>query len=248
MSDQTHPPANVSAPTTVRVDVFRAFVEQAKADPAMLDRLAAVFNYQPPFRRSKPIDPLPFRRMKTVEIAIDDNGPSKPTKRIRLDREALRFGCTIQVTTPASSQVSKPCWSGRAQFRSVTRLQIDALRLRQRKMISQDYLDWLINEVMPLAISNDWMVGLIRISTEKQGTPYAERQVICAERNGLETHCLRNAYLISGEKIIVMLPPFASTTSQGKPLSGSFIMQCRGVHPSDKSKADWKTGDLTIQS
>ncbi|MBB3881112.1 hypothetical protein JYA61_03795 [Sphingomonas pseudosanguinis] len=69
MNNQTHPPANVGAPTTMHVDVFRAFVEQAKADPAMLHRLAAVFNYQPPFRRSNPIVPLPIRRMKTCGSA-----------------------------------------------------------------------------------------------------------------------------------------------------------------------------------
>lgn len=248
MNNQTHPPANVGAPTTMHVDVFRAFVEQAKADPAMLHRLAAVFNYQPPFRRSNPIVPLPIRRMKTIEVAIDDNGPPKPTKRVRPDRQALRFGCTIQVLTPASSQVSKPCWSGRAQFRSVSRLILDAPRLRREKKISQAYLDWLINEVIPMASTHDWMIGCIRIKTEKQGSPYAEQQVICASRVGLESNSLDNAYLITGEKVIAMLPSFVTTTSLGNPLSGSFVLQSRGAHPSDKSKANWKTGDLQVQA
>lgn len=227
-------------------DVFQAFVEQAKADPALLHRLASIFDYKPPFKRSAPVLPLPFERLKTVEVAIDDNGPPKTTKRKRDDRAALRFGCTIQVTTPVSSQVSKPCWRGRAQFREVSRLSLDALRLRREKKISQDYLDWLMKQVIPLATQRDWMIGCIRITTERQGSPYAEQQVILADRQGLEAHALTEAYLLSGRKTLVKLPPFVSTTSLGKPLSGTFVLQSRGARAFDQSKASWATGELEI--
>lgn len=224
--------------------VFQAFIAQARADPTYLSRLAATFNYAPPFKKSAPILPLPFRRLKTVEVAIEDRGQPKASS--RLDRVALQFSCTIQVTTPASSQISKPCWRGRAQFRSPQRMAKDAVRFCREKKIDASYRDWLLQEIIPRCVAQDWMVGCIRIETDGQGTPYAHQQVILADRLGLEAHQLDNAYLLSGDNILVKLPRFVGTYPGGKKLAGGFALQSRGKRSHDASKAGWATGDIEV--
>jgi hypothetical protein len=229
-------------------DIFRAFVEHARADPMHLSRLAAVFNYAAPFKRAAPILPLPFSRMKTVEVSFEDKGPAPQPKGTRPMREALRFQCIIQVTTPLSSQISKPCWRGRAQFRLPSRMLHDAAAMRKSKKISIEYLDWLTTEVVPLAAANDWLIGCIRITTEAQGTPYADRQIILVDRVGAEAHQLDTAYLLSGEGILARLPPFVKTYPNGKQLAGSFALQSRAIRANDQSKLAWATGEMEVTS
>lgn len=227
--------------------IFQAFVDLAEQDPKILHRLAAKFKYRAPFKESKPITGLPINKLKTVEIGIDDKGEEKTTKRVRPDREALRFSCAIQVTTPSSSQVSLPCWTGRAQFRSPARMTKDVAVMLTKKLISKTHHDWLVSDIIPLALANDQMIGCIRVTTEGQGTPHADRQVILVDRAGLEAHNLAEAMLISNESgntIMASLPRFDNLTSKGKALGGGFVMQSRGSRGGDK--LDWRTGDIQV--
>ncbi|PTW49337.1 hypothetical protein C8J25_101845 [Sphingomonas faeni] len=244
--------ANDSTAILSNEGIYRAFVELAQNDPSYLQRLAAKFDYRAPFKQSAPIVALPISKLKTVEVGIDDKGAPKPPKgkqRVREDRAALRFSCTIQITTPKSSQISLPCWTGRAQFRSPARMLKDARDMLKDKRIGQTYHDWLVSDIIPLATAHDMMIGCLRIGTEGEGTPFSDRQVIMADRVGLEAHELDSAMLVSnaaGKQVVAKLPHFDKLTSKGNALGGGFVMQSRGSRGGDK--LDWRTGDIKVDA
>lgn len=239
-------PSTAPAQTMTAEQVYRAFVAMAKEDPAYLVRLAAAFDHKAPFRKAAPILPLSIKAIRTVEVNLWDK-PPKITKRERPDRAALRFACNVQVTTAKSSQVSKPCWTGYAQFRTPERMAKDALDLHRKKSMSAAHRDWLVNDVVPMAQANGWLIGCLRIGTDQQGKPYADRQVIVIEQDGAERHALAGAHILSKAGDVTAmaeLPAFASTTSTGRALGGGMVLQSRGSRASDK--LDWRTGEVRV--
>lgn len=246
----TAPTVIANDPTAILSNeaIYRAFVELVENDPSYLHRLAAKMKYRAPFKESKAVVGLPMTKLRTVEVAIEDKGPPKATKRVRPDREALRFHCTVQVTTPGTSQVSCPDWFGRASFRSPERMKIDATgELMRKKSITATYSDWLVNEIIPLATHNDYLIGCLRIDVEKGGNPHADRQVILIDRAGVEAGDLSGAILISkenGKTTMAELPRFDTKTSKGNPLQAGLSMQSRGARLSEK--LDWRTGEIKV--
>jgi len=228
--------------------VYRAFVEMARADPSYLHRLAAAFDYAKPFKRTAIVEPMPFHKIVAVECAISDRGAAT-AKRERWDTGRLRFNTRIQLTTKTAQAISAPSWTGVADFRTAKRAKLDADRLHRQKTFSDAYRAFL-GDVIALAEAKDQMVGFLRATTDGDGTPHVEMQVIVADRAGLEAGTLDEAYLITKDATgvhMIRLPSFATTTSKGKPLSGSFSLQSRGVRSGVAEKSEWATGELKVE-
>ncbi|WP_157220609.1 hypothetical protein [Flavisphingomonas formosensis] len=228
--------------------IYREFVEMAKSDPIYLERLAHAFDYQAPFRKAEPLRPMPFATATTIEIAIADRGPPKKTKRERIERQSLRFSATIQVCTSAQTQISKAGWSGLVDFRSPKRARLDADRFLRQKSITQAYRDF-IEEACIAAQNNDYMIGFLKSKTNDSGTPFTDRQIIFADRSGLENHKLDQAILMMQDQkgtAVILLPRFDEKTSTGKPLN-KFVLQCRAIRQNLDGKQDWATGEFELK-
>ena len=245
-------PVKRPAPVAVHVsrsseDIFREFVELAKADPMYLNRLAAVFSYQSPFKRSEAVKPMPVKNVTTIECAIDDAG-APTSKRVRWDKCALRFSTKIQACTSADRRVSAPAWVGRADFREPKRAGYDADRLHRQKTFTDEYREF-IRDVERIATESDMLIGFLRAETDGQGTPHVQNQLILAKRAELEAHQLSGAVLMMRDEkgvLAISLPRFDTKTSKGKALGSGFKMQSRGIRSIDEDKRGWCTGELEI--
>lgn len=254
------PNIDISAQATQAFDLPTAFImvaEACKRDPAMAQRLIdmiGIDKLEAAKANTAPVR-MPTIGVRAIEVAIGytatkqskETSSGKP-KRFRPDRSRLEYTVKIQMFGPTSRGLGDPFWTGATQLRSPERAKKVARSKEYLTSLSNEYAEWIENEIAPAAEANDLMIGLLADKRKGQGTYFHEFQVMLISRKQLEARNVESAILISRDNDTdraIKLPRFDSQTSQGKPLGGSFILQSRGIVGSGE-RDDWATGRLTI--
>lgn len=257
--------ANPEPPQSQEINLNAAFELVAKTcegDAAMLQRLISMIGpdiIAAAKARKVPVR-MPTTGIRAIECSIAHSpsrarGQSKSGKptRVREDRAKLDYYVKIQLFDSKSQGLADPFWSGAAQLRSPDRAAKDARSKKLKTSLSDKYADWIDSEVIPAAKEADLLIGFLMDKRAGEGTYFHEFQVILVDRQELEARKLNYAIILSKDVIdseiqsrSFILPKFSERTSSGKLLSGTFILQSRGITKSGDRK-DWATGDIVAK-
>lgn len=247
------------------INLNAAFVQVAetcKGDAAMLQRLISLIGPEiiaAAKARKVPVR-MPTTGIRAIECSIAYSPPrargqsknGKP-KRVREERAKLDYYVKIQLFDSKSQGLGDPTWSGAAQLRSPDRAAKDARSKKLKTSLSDQYADWIDEAIIPVARESDFLIGFLMDKRAGEGTYFHEFQVILVEKQGLETKNLNFAIIASREETdgenntkYFFLPTFSEKTSSGKALSGTFILQSRGITKSGDRK-EWATGDIVTK-
>jgi hypothetical protein len=256
---------NPKLPQSQEINLNTAFVQVAetcKGDAAMLQRLISLIGpdiIAAAKARKVPVR-MPTTGIRAIECSIAYSPPrargqsksGKPT-RVREDRAKLDYYVKIQLFDSKSQGLADPVWSGAAQLRSPDRAAKDARSKKLKTSLSDKYADWIDSEVIPAAKEADLLIGFLMDKRAGEGTYFHEFQVILVERQGLENKNLNFAIIVSCDEKdgknktkYFHLPKFSEKTSSGKALSGTFILQSRGITKSGDRK-EWATGVIVAK-
>lgn len=238
-------------------DDFDEAIQAVKAEPTFAEALAIVvravgqdphvagkklvealggFDAIAKLKPAKPVTPMPFSNILAVEVSIGDgekHGPLPKTKRVRADRDRLRYTVTAQVWLDGAKSFSRDrAWKGHADLRGPDRALADIKRLSDPKRIhafSPEYVEWLTTSIVPACAANDLLIGLL-MSTEKgAGDRYHEGQIILMPRSVAAGRNDRAALLVSMTQGNITLPKFDDRDFKGASLGGTYVRQARGV-------------------
>lgn len=236
---------------------FELVAKSCEGDAAMLQRLISLIGpdiIAAAKARKVPVR-MPTTGIRAIECSIAYSPPrargqsknGKPA-RVRKDRPTLDYYVKIQLFDSKSHGLGDPTWSGAAQLRSPDRAAKDARSKKLKTALSDKYADWIDSEVIPAAKEEDLLIGFLMDKRAGEGTYFHEFQVILIDRQELEARKLNYAIILSKDVIdsemqssSFILPKFSERTSSGKPLSGTFILQSRGITKAGDRK-DWATG------
>lgn len=241
---------------------FELVAKSCEGDAAMLQRLISLIG--PDIIAAAKARKIPVRMPTTGIRAIECSiayspprarGQSKNGKpaRVRKDRPTLDYYVKIQLFDSKSQGLGDPTWSGAAQLRSPDRAAKDARSKKLKTSLSDKYADWIDEAIIPIAREEDFLIGFLMDKRAGEGTYFHEFQVILVDRQGLETRSLDFALILSVEETdgkmkmkSFKLPNFSKNTSSGKALSGTFILQSRGITKSGDRK-ELATGDIVAK-
>lgn len=257
--------ANPEPPQSQEINLNAAFELVAKTcegDAAMLQRLISMIgpNIIAAAKARKVPIRMPTTGIRAIECSIAYSPPrargqsksGKPT-RVREDRAKLDYYVKIQLFDSKSQGLGDPTWSGAAQLRSPDRAAKDARSKKLKTSLSDKYADWIDEAIIPIARESDFLIGFLMDKRAGEGTYFHEFQVILVERQGLGSKNLNFAIIVSCDEKdgknntkYFHLPKFSENTSSGKVLSGTFILQSRGITKAGDRK-DWATGVITAK-
>ena len=185
---------------------------------------------------SKPATPMPFSNVLALEVSIGDgekNGPLPRTKRVRADRERLRYTVTAQVWLDGAKSFDRDrAWKGHADLRAPDRALADIKRLsdqKRRHAFSSEYVEWLTNSIVPACAENDLLIGFLMSTEPGAGDRYHDGQVILMPRSVAAGRNDRAAALVSMTQGNITLPKFDDRDFKGASLGGTYVRQARGV-------------------
>ncbi|NVD46142.1 hypothetical protein [Qipengyuania atrilutea] len=236
---------------------FAMVAECCKRDPAMAQRLINMIGIDKleAAKANKAPVRMPTIGIRAIEVAIGYTATKQPKetsagkpKRFRPDRSKLEYTVKIQIFGPTSRGLGDPFWTGATQLRSPERAKKVARSKEYLTSLSNEYAEWIENEIAPAAEANDLMIGLLADKRKGQGTYFHEFQVMLINRVQLEARKVETAILISRDNNTnraIKLPRFDTQTSHGKPLGGSFVLQSRGIVGKGE-RDNWATGLVTI--
>ena len=253
-------PANITPHEALKI-VAAAFA----ADPLVFGRqlcdACGGFEAFERYRPRKPIVPMPFHDISAIEVSIGDayspkskRKPKRTPKRVRKDQEILRYTAAVQVWQDGAREFKDKAWSGVANLRAPERLLLDLERkftksTKTREPFSAEFVEFLTDQVVPIARSADMMIGLLSSVVEGEGTQFHEGQVVLVPCATLSGNGAKGPVLLHyGDSII--LPRFDRTDFKGNSLKGDFEFQSRGLlkfpFAPFKGYADWGTGKIDL--
>jgi hypothetical protein len=250
--------ANAPAPALISDDIiYRRFVELVERSPEWgwrAGKTLGIEAFTTPVERPLP---MPAKGITSIEVAFGDRGPRKVVRE-RQDRIGARFDATIQVCTVESRGVSKPVFKGRVDFYPPARALAKARELtkptKTKTPFTPAYVELVEQIVAGLAEPDGLLIGFIHTKPPKKvgggGTYYHDRQIMLASAKGLEDHALDEAIIILADDTAFTsfrLPRTDRRTSKGKALTGTLMMQSRGVVRAGYYSEAWETGIFQMQ-
>lgn len=234
------------------IDSFRDVVGKYHADPIYALNLIEALGGFSAIAAMKP-RPVPkdlnLASAWAIEISIGKNKPSKAKTKQPLSRQRLPYSATVQCWIDGGSDTFEPDWHATAFLRDPHRAALDMNKNTQDKatplpMLSQEYRDWLSNDVIPIAQRDDMLIGFLCLKGAKGvGTHLFDSHVVLVPNEVIDDpKSTARAILMRPDSLIVP-PRFFSATSTGKQFGGTYFRQARGVRP-DTRMSGWQPGEF----